>query len=243
MNQSSLEFFFDLAIEQKLYSTKRNLKTHLNFIFDDFDFNGKNMLDVGGGSGLLSFYASINGGYSICLEPELSGSSSSSLKKFNNLQKNLANVSGKVGYEAKSFQDYESQNKFDIIVMANSVNHLDENATIDLHENKESKEIYKKLFSKVHRLLKQNGILIITDCNRYNFFHSFGLKSPFMPTIEWQKHQSPHTWSKLLNEVGFKFQSLNWSSPNGLGRIAKILLSNPLCAFFLLSHFKIKFLK
>jgi hypothetical protein len=47
----------------------------------------------------------------------------------------------------------------------------------------------------------------------------------------------------LLNEVGFKFQSLNWSSPNGLGRIARVLLSNPLCAFFLLSHFKIKFLK
>ena len=59
MTQSSLEFFFDLAIEQKLYSNKRNLKTHLNFIFDNFDFKEKNMLDVGGGSGLLSFYAGL----------------------------------------------------------------------------------------------------------------------------------------------------------------------------------------
>ena len=109
MTQSSLEFFFDLAIEQKLYSKKRNLKTHLNFIFDDFDFNGKNMLDVGGGSGLLSFYAGLSGGNSICLEPELNGSSSSSLKKFDNLQKKLLNTSGKVEYDAKSFQDYESQ--------------------------------------------------------------------------------------------------------------------------------------
>ena len=87
MTQSSLEFFFDLAIEQKLYSNKRNLKTHLNFIFDNFDFKEKNMLDVGGGSGLLSFYAGLSGGYSICLEPELNGSSSSSLKKFDNLKK------------------------------------------------------------------------------------------------------------------------------------------------------------
>ena len=114
-------------------------------------------------------------------------------KKFDNLQKKLLNTPGKVEYEAKSFQDYESQNKFDIIVMANSVNHLDENATIDLHENKESQEIYKKLFSKVHRLLKQNGILIITDCNRYNFPLSV-LKS-VCATIEWRKHQSPYTWS------------------------------------------------
>ena len=64
MTQSSLEFFFDLAIEQK-YIQERNLKTHLNFIFDDFDFNGKNMLDVGGGSGLLSFYAGLSGEFDL----------------------------------------------------------------------------------------------------------------------------------------------------------------------------------
>ena len=61
-------------IEEKLYSNKKKLRSHLNYIFEDFDFSGKDILDVGGGAGLLSFY----GGFcrnSICLEPELEGSS------------------------------------------------------------------------------------------------------------------------------------------------------------------------
>ena len=65
-----------------------------------------------------------------------------------------------------------------------------------------------------------------------------------MPTIEWSKHQSPYTWTKLISEVGFKTRSLNWTTPNGLGVIAgKILLSNPLVAYFLLSHFRVEFVK
>ena len=240
---SALDFFLDLMIEEKLYSNKKKLRSHLNYIFEDFDFSGKDILDVGGGAGLLSFYGGFCGGSSICLEPELEGSSSDSSNKFDRLRAKVIEFSGKVEFQGTSFQDFQEQRKFDLIVMANSINHLNEKATIDLLEKEESRQIYSQLFRKVHRLLKDGGTLIITDCNRYNFFDLIGLRSPFMPTIEWSKHQSPYTWTKLLREVGFKTRSLKWTTPNALGVIGRILFSNPFVAYFLLSHFRIKFVK
>ena len=37
-----------------------------------------------------------------------------------------------------------------------------------------------------------------------------GLRNPFVPTIEWHKHQSPNTWIRLFEDFGFKKQSLSW---------------------------------
>jgi len=127
--------------------------------------------------------------------------------------------------------------------LANSINHLDEESTMTLNLNQESKIKFRVLFYKMYSMLSTGGSLIITDCDRKNFFNDLSLKSPFMPTIEWNKHQSPTCWVNIAKEVGFKKQSIKWSSPNSLGRIGQFLLGNRLIAYFLFSHFRIELKK
>ncbi len=44
--------------------------------------------------------------------------------------------------------------------------------------------MYLSYFSKMYDLLNLGGRLIITDCDRHNFFAKFGIKSPFASSIE-----------------------------------------------------------
>ena len=67
-----------------------------------------------------------------------------------------------------------------------------------------------KLLEKVFNLMQTGGYFIISDSGPLNLWNFLRLRSPFSPTIEWQKHQEPTVWKRLLNEVGFEFVSLDW---------------------------------
>jgi len=59
-----------------------------------------------------------------------------------------------------------------------------------------------------------------------NPFYDIGVMSPFMPDIEWRKHQSPGTWDRLLQRVGFLRAKVQWSPPNTLGSFGRFVLDN-----------------
>src|SRR5579863_10220895 len=56
-----LERYLKAAIEQRLYSNARNLRRHLAYLFADIDLRDKQVLDIGGGAGLLATYAAVCG--------------------------------------------------------------------------------------------------------------------------------------------------------------------------------------
>ena len=237
--REKLDGFYDTVLKNSRYKNKKNLKRHLNYIFNNFDFNGKKILDVGGGMGLLSVYAALLGSEAICLEPESFGSTIGIQNNFNKLAEKI-DCKNRLEFVSETFQEFNFKKKsFDLIVVANAINHLNEDACIRLPEETAENE-YNLIFKKMRDLLKENGKLIITDCSSSNFFNDIGLKNPLMPSIEWHKHQSPSTWSNLLIKNGFKNTIISWSSFNTLVRLGRILMNNKYINYLTLSHFRIE---
>lgn len=176
------------------------------------DLEGRTMLEIGGGEGLFSLWAVAHGMEKIIiLEPEADGSTHGVGRRFLEHRDALNISEERISYFPQIFQEYEGEERtFDLILSYNSINHLDERACERLKKSKSSKIIYSELLEKAFRLLRSRGYFVISDSGRLNFWNLIGLRSPFSPSIEWEKHQEPTVWKNLLNEVGFEFVSFDW---------------------------------
>ena len=233
----NLESYLSAAIEEGLYPNRGNLQFHLKTLFKNIPLKNRRVLDIGGGSGLHSFYAACMGAKEVvCLEPETEGSRSGAGAKFRKL-------SGILGYDSVRFEPVTFQafdpagEQFDIILLHNSINHLDETACINLLNDEPSKAIYMDIFSKLSSVASSGAKLIVCDCSRYNFFALLRIKNPFAPTIEWEKHQAPEVWVNLLSQVGFVNPRVRWTAFNTLRSPGRVLLGNKLLSYFLRSDF------
>lgn len=236
---AALGRFYEAAVRLGIYSNTANLRRHLQYLFDGVELRGKRVLDVGGGAGLLAVYAAVRGAQAVCVEPEAHGSTSGVTAKFAQLK---SAVDPELAAELVSapIQDYlATPRRYDVIVIANAINHLNEQACIRLRSDPAARAAYQELFGELFRALNPGGWLVATDCSNENFFNAIGLSSPFMPDIEWHKHQPPRVWDRLLQHCGFAPATVRWSAPNTLGRLGRLALGNRLAAYFLLSHFRL----
>lgn len=217
----------------------RRFRNSVEAIFGGVQLRGANVLDVGGGSGLHSFYAAVHGAAEVvCLEPGADGA----LAEYSDpTVRSAAGVdSTLVRFLPLKLQDFVSDPKrFDIVLLHNSINHLDEQGCMKLPDDADSLVSYKRLFEKLAGLANDNALIIVTDCSSKNFFGLARVKNPFAPTIEWQKHHPPSIWANLLQEAGFIDPRVRWLVPQRLGRPGQTLLGNQVCAYFLSSYFKL----
>jgi SAM-dependent methyltransferase len=243
MAQKNATDFFDLVVSRKMYSGKGNLKFYLNNLFENVELAQKNVLDVGGGKGLLTFYAALNGAKkAVCLEPEQAGSTNGITKGFHDLRREFPE-SLPVELFQLTLQEYVQQAHagiYDVVIMHNSINHLDEEACIHLLKSEASYKRYVNIFKDVYRIMKENGILIVTDVSCNNFFKTVGVKNIFVPTIEWHKHQQPGTWISILEEAGFKNPEVKWPTPNRLRRPGRFFMDNYFISYLTRSFFRMK---
>lgn len=238
-NQELLNTYFEAVFQTGVFAAPiSRLQFKLKTLFHNIDFAGKRVLEIGGGNGMYSYYAACMGAKDVLLlEPEADGSRSGVLQQFQAMRSFLPELSN-LHLEAVPFQEFNSTGRqFDLILLYNSVNHLDEQACIHLLEDEHSRKIYLDIFSKIYSLAHTGVQLLICDCSRYNFFPLLGMRNPIDPSIEWHKHHTPHVWIELLSQVGFGHPTVRWSSFNPLYTPGKILFGNKIAAFFLLSHF------
>lgn len=239
----TLNQYLDEVIARRMYTTRGNLRFHMETLFEGIDLEDKRVIDIGGGSGLYSFYAAARGAAEVvCLEPEADGSRSGITDRFRQLSASLQLQT--VTLERETLQSFQpGGRKFDVVLMYNSINHLNEEACITLLRDAGSRAIYREILAKIAVLSSPNAWLIICDCSRHNFFATLGLRNPIAGSIEWSKHQAPEEWIKLLQEVGFGEPCVRWSSFNSLRRLGRVLTGNKLASYFLVSHFCLRMRK
>lgn len=229
-----LHLFFKLLLEKNVSTNEISARRQFDHLFKNIDLKNKKVLDVGGGIGIYSFYASIMGARQVvCLEPELEGGKNTMNQKFLELRDALKIQN--VELVKETIQNYQSDQKFDIILSMASINHLNENACINLLKDEQSYKIYYELFNKFFNLLNENGVMIIMDVGQKNFWSDLGLKNPFVPAVEWHKHQSPQKWAEIGLKAGFKKKNIKWVSLNRINNFPQFI-NKPL-AYFFASHF------
>lgn len=232
--------FFNVVIDEGFGRKPGRLLYLFNSIFRGVPLRGARMLEIGGGAGVLSLWVAHQGAKRVvCLEPEDAGSTAGVREKFRRMRDKLG-LGDEVTLLPKRVQDYDpGDEKFDLILLYNSVNHLDETACISLLEAEKSKEAYREIFNEIASSAAPGARLIVTDCSRDNFFARLGRTNPFAPEIEWHKHQAPLVWARLLGESGFRSPKVSWSSYNALRWLGRALLGNRVAAYFLQSHFRL----
>ena len=125
-------------------------------------------------------------------------------------------------------------------MLHDSINHLDEAACVTLLESMASRAAYGAIFERLANVTTSGGHLVVCDCSRHNLFPLLRLRNPFVPAIEWEKHQAPETWAAMLEDAGFENPRVGWTSPSRLGRLGRVALGNKPAAWLVASHFHLK---
>ncbi|MEO8464187.1 MAG: methyltransferase domain-containing protein [Gammaproteobacteria bacterium] len=236
--------YLDAMVTTGLYPRPNNLRFFLEQIFHDLEFENRRVLDIGGGSGFLSFFAASRGASEvICLEPELDGSTAGASHRFNSIVER--HDFGACRLVPQTFQDYclGQPGLFDIVILHASINHLDEDACIRLRVSPDARRAYQRIFSDIAAMSAPGARIVMTDVSPLNFFPAMRVQNPFARSIEWHKHQTPETWIELLREAGYSDAETEWLTFNTLRGVGKFFLGNKCASYFLTSDFVLRMKK
>jgi len=81
--------------------------------------------------------------------------------------------------------------------------------------------------------LLPGGKLVITDASSTSAFTPLlkaGIikRHPFQPTIEWDIHQHPRVWNKILQEMGFESVNYRWATNWRYSWMPRFMVDNPI---------------
>jgi SAM-dependent methyltransferase len=237
MTESFKAEFVRAAHQSKAVQRPRRLATYFTYLLKPVE-SADRVLDIGGGAGSLSIFAAIrlNAQDVVCLEPNAAGSNDSMMANFAALQAK-SGLADRVRLDRRPLESLVSEEPFDLVMLHNSINHLNESAVPHLGVSSEARDAYLEYLTKVAKLAKPGGWLVVADCSPKNLFARLEIRNPVAPTINWSLHQPPELWADLLRAVGFSSPKIRWTGVSRLGAIGSILTRNRPIAYCLNSHF------
>ena len=231
--------FTDVAVHSGLPRVGGYDRYFADYVFRGVDIRGQRLLDVGGGTGLASFWAVMQGGAAeaLVLEPVMEGSDPEVPRRFEAMDAALGQP-GRVRFQPIVLEDLDpAEGTFDTVLLHQSINHIGEAYVADLPVNLAGQQHYHAFFDVLAERTAPGGTLIVMDSSNRNFFDDLGRRSPFVPTVEFRIHQPPKQWSGMLAQHGFEQVRITWLTRREAGRVGTVLLRNRLAAYLTTSFF------
>lgn len=236
--QSKMDRLADLAVSAGY--RRQTWTGKYRSLLKGVDLQGKTVLDVGAGSGWGSFYAALRGARRVVMvEPQAEGSRGYMLELAESIRSKLE-LNSVVEIVPRRLEEASIEELFDVVILDNVINHLNESACLAMHHDWNARKAYWPLLNRLNALMLRRGTIVVTDCGNRNFFGDLGLRSPFAPSIEWEKHQQPEKWALLLSECGFVDPKISWSPVFRLGGVGNALARVPGSHYMTNSHFRLR---
>lgn len=219
------------------YATGARYRMRGAFLFEGIPLAGAQVLEIGCGRGAWSIWAALHGAsHVIGIEPGADGSTAGSLDTMRRSIMILG-LDDRIDARSELLQDLpRPDTPYDVVMMFNVINHLDEDAVTVLHKDHHACQRYIALLQDLRARMHAGSWLIVADCGRDNLWLRLGLSSPLAPTIEWHKHQNPDTWINIFEQAGFRSVDLRWSPLQPFPK----LTANWLVQYLTGSHFVLR---
>lgn len=210
----------------------------MDYVSGDINISGKSILDVGAGGGQLSeYFLRRDAGEVVALEPEDAGSDYAGAD-FDELQKRGTEYDS-LKAVSTTFQGFDPDTSYDLVVLHNVINHLNESSVRSLHKNQAARETFRGIIEDLAKSVTRGGQLIICDSGRSGLWRHVPIS--LFDNIEWNKHQDPDVWVGLFTEYGFEREVCEWTPIFGHGGVVRRLTGNKLAAFVRTAHFRLVF--
>lgn len=204
-------------------------------VFKGIDLADRRVCDVGCGPGMWSIWCGLQGATVVALEPEADGSAHSVYQKLCQAVADF-HLEDRVRCERRFVEEYlaTSPPNFDVMLLWNVINHLDEDAVQKLPGDLGAAAVFTDKFRMLRAALNPGGWLIVADAARSNLWGRLGIRCALAGEIEWHKHQNPEAWLALAEQAGFQKADLRWAY---LKHRLRHLTGNRLAQYFTMSQF------
>lgn len=217
------------------FRNQRRYEAHSSFVFRDIPVTGR-VLDIGCGRGALALWAALHGASCVVgLEPEAAGSTAGSAVILGRLIDELG-LGHRVQLLPLRLEDLDAAGQFDLAILYDVVNHLDETAVVHLHRDPSAVDAYVAKLRHLRALLRPGAFVIVGDCGKKSIWQATGRQGRWTRDIEWEKHQQPETWIAVFQQAGFRVLDVRWSPLYRWGRLA----GNRLVQYFTTAHFVLR---